>query len=137
MPRRIFIAYAGEDRDQANGFRLLRWNINVEFTFFDRSLLSPVQSQDPDYIKRCIRDQMHGTSVTVVLIGETTHSNDWVEWEIEESARRGNGLLGIRLKGHSTARIPPALTKYGARTINWEPSNFEAAIERAAREAGR
>lgn len=137
MARRIFIAFDGDDRDQASGFRLLRWNINVEFSFFDRSLLSPVQSRDAEYIKRKIREQMHGTSVTVVLIGENTHRNDWVDWEIEESAGRGNGLLGIRLKGQSGARIPPGLTRHGARTINWEPSIFEAAIEQAAKNAGR
>jgi len=137
MPRRVFIAHAGEDHNQAMGFRLLRWNINVDFTFFDRSLLTAVQSNDPIYIKRRIREELNGTSVTVVLIGETTYRNDWVGWEIEESAARGNGIVGIRLKGQSNARIPPGITECKARVVDWNPDVFGEEIERATRDAGR
>lgn len=35
------------------------------------------------------------TSVTVVLIGAETSKRKWVNYEIEESYRRGKGLLGI------------------------------------------
>lgn len=137
MSRRIFISHTGEDRLQVRGFILLRWNINVDFTFFDRSLIDPVKSDDPNYIKKCIRDKMNGTSVTVVLIGSNTYKSKWVRWEIEESVDRGNGILGIKLKGKSAARAPAALKEWGAKVINWEPSIFQNAFERAAQEAGR
>lgn len=137
MARRVFIAHASEDHDQAMGFRLLRWNINVDFSFFDRSLLAAVDSSNDQYVRRRIREEMLGTSVTVVLLGDETYRNSWVKWEIEESHERGNGLLGIRLKGHSDARIPGALTQSGARVVNWDPEIFEAEIEKAARNAGR
>ncbi len=44
-----------------------------------------------DWIDR----QMEGTGVTVVLIGERTSERQFVRYEIQESHRRGNGLLGI------------------------------------------
>ena len=37
----------------------------------------------------------NGTSVTVVLIGAKTSERDWVKYEIDESLKRNNGLLGI------------------------------------------
>ncbi|MHC4198133.1 MAG: TIR domain-containing protein, partial [Planctomycetota bacterium] len=129
MARFVPIAHYSADREQVNGFRLLRWNINVNFTFFDRSLLSRVDSEDEAYIRRCIRDEMHGTSVTVVLIGNKTHISKWVRWEIEESDDQNNGLLGIKLKGKSTAITPSLLREYDAEILTWQPEKFKDAIE--------
>ncbi|HWG89360.1 MAG TPA: TIR domain-containing protein [Candidatus Thermoplasmatota archaeon] len=137
MPRRIFISYQHEDQMQAKGFRLLRWNNNVEVDFFDRHLLDPVKSKDDNYVKRCITEQMKGTSVQVVLIGEKTHQSKWVAWEIEKAREMGKGILGIRLKGAEGAQIPAGLTEVGAEVIGWGPSEFNDAIERAAIAAGR
>ena len=38
---------------------------------------------------------MEGTSVTVVLVGEKSCSSRWVKYEIKQSIKRGNGLLGV------------------------------------------
>ena len=72
MARRIFISYQHDDRMKAKGFNLLRWNRNVETEFVGRHLLDPVKSSDPAYISKKIREQLKGTSVTVVLIGDST-----------------------------------------------------------------
>ena len=44
-----------------------------------------------------IDEQLNGTTVTAVLIGQETASRDYVQYEIEESARRGNGFVGIHI----------------------------------------
>lgn len=137
MARRIFIAHQHGDRQQVKGFILLRWNINVNFSFFDRSLVDPLDSENETYIRRRIREEMHGSSVTVVLIGEKTNQSKWVNWEIEQSANRGNGLLGIKLKGKSGSKTPSLLRTNGAEVLTWQPDEFEGAIERAAVAAGR
>jgi len=48
-------------------------------------------------IKKWIDDNLFGSSVTIVLIGAQTYTRPWVKYEIEESSKRGNGLLGISL----------------------------------------
>lgn len=143
MPRRIFISFQHDDRMRAKGFNLLRWNPNVDVEFVGRHLLDPVDSTNEDYIRQCVREQLKGTSVTVVLIGDKTHDSDWVASEIEESLKKEkpNGILAIRLDGDSP--LPPdslvarALTDAGAEIIGWNPHEFADAIERAARAAGR
>jgi len=55
----------------------------------------------------------------------------------EQSVERGNGLLGIKLKGKSNAKVPEELRDYEARVINWDLHIFEDTIELAAKEAGR
>jgi hypothetical protein len=38
---------------------------------------------------------LKNTTVTAVLIGAKTAEREWVDYEIIESVKRGNGLLGI------------------------------------------
>lgn len=137
LGRRIFISYHHDDTMQAKGFNLLQWNPNVPFEFVGRHLISPVESEDPEYIRRKIREQLDGTSGTVVLIGNKTAESEWVDFEIRESLARGNGVLGIRLKDVRNVDIPPALKEAGVKVIDWNPEIFADEVERACLIAGR
>ena len=46
-------------------------------------------------MQKWIDEQMKGTSVTVVLIGAETSTRPHVGYEIAESHKKGNGMLGI------------------------------------------
>lgn len=135
MARRIFISCAYEDQAKAKGFNLLRWNKNVGIAFVGRHLLDPVNSTDREYITREIREQLNGTSVTVVLVGGETANSEWVQREIEWSLEKGNGVLAIRLDGDGP--LPQGIVDCGAEVIAWDPSLFDDAIERAALQAER
>src|SRR5207247_2399871 len=107
-----------------------------------RHLLDPVNSTNEKYIKSKIKEMMHGTSVTVVLIGRETCDSEWVQHEIEQSLNKDNpnGVLAVRL---DDARLPlncpvgNALEAAGAEIIDWDAHAFADAIERAALAAGR
>lgn len=137
MGRRVFISYQHNDREQARGFALLQWNRSVDFTFVGRHLLTPVNSENESYIKRRVREEMDGTSVTVVLIGQNTKDSKWVRTEVEDSIARGNGVIGIKLKNQEDAPIPDYLRSKDIEVINWNPSEFSDAVERCALVAGR
>ena len=111
---------------------MLQWNQNVEFEPSVHHLLSPVNSENPQYIRSKINDQITGTSVTAVLIGDHTEKSEWVDYEIKESLARGHPVIGIRLKGHEDAPVPPALNQAGGKVIDWEPQTFSDEIERQA-----
>lgn len=131
--RRVFISYEGSDRMKAKGFRLLRWNKNVDVEFQDRHLLDPVDSTNDQYIRQCIRDEIKGTSTTVVLVGENTKDSDWVDYEIERSLKDGNGLVAIKVDDSiSDEDVPDKLKENGAEIVDWTPDEFSDAIERAA-----
>ena len=139
MARRIFISHQHEDQAQAKGFALLQWNKNVDVEFVGRHLLDPVNSTNVDYITQCVKEQIAGTSVTVVAIGDRTADSSWVPNEVEWSLEKDppNAILGIRLKGHDDAPVPQALLDCGAEVINWEPDEFQDAIDRAVAGAHR
>jgi hypothetical protein len=63
--------------------------------FIDSADFEEVKKGGDKAIQEWIDNQLKGTSVTVVLVGEKTCSSRWVKYEIEKSIERGNGLLGI------------------------------------------
>lgn len=143
MTRRIFISYQHDNQMQAKGFNLQGKNPNIDFDFVGRHLLDPVDSENEGYIKSKIREQISGTSVTVVIIGKETAYSEWVAWEIKESLNKEkpNGIVGVLLKD---ATPPPrdspvgkALYEAGAEVVEWKQEEVEAAIERSAKAAGR
>jgi hypothetical protein len=65
--------------------------------FFDASIWEEAKKKGDAAIKKMIDDALVGTSVTAVLIGAKTASRTYVQYEIDESVERGNGLLGVRI----------------------------------------
>ncbi len=63
--------------------------------FIDGVDWEEVKRKGEDNIKRWINEQLEGTSVTVVLIGAETSERPWVDYEIRESWKRGNAIIGL------------------------------------------
>lgn len=135
--RRVFISYEGSDRKKAKGFRLLRWNKNVDVEFHDRHLLDPVDSTNDQYIKRCINNELKGTSVTVVIVGENTKDSEWVDYEVQRSLDKGNGIVAVKLPGVDDNKVPEKIRENGGEVVEWNPHEFDGAIERAAKQRSR
>jgi len=141
MARSVFISFESGDRGKAHGFNLLRWAKNLDVDFRGRHLLKAVKSDDSGYVSQRIKEQLSGTSVTVVLIGKDTAKSDWVSKEVQWSLEKSNpnGIVGIVVD--PGASIPEGLTDCGAEILNWrspkDVAEFGPAIERAACAAGR
>ncbi len=65
--------------------------------FWDAASWEEVKKKGDEAIKSWIRDQLKGTSVTVVLIGTETSSRKYVQYEIEQSLAKYNGLIGVHI----------------------------------------
>ncbi|MDI6603474.1 MAG: TIR domain-containing protein [Patescibacteria group bacterium] len=63
--------------------------------FWDAASWKEVKKKGDAAIKKWIDDQLIGASVTVVLIGAETSNRDYVKYELEQSWKKGNGILGI------------------------------------------
>jgi len=63
--------------------------------FWDAASWEEVKNKGDEATKRWIRDQLGGTTVTVVLIGTVTSERKYIQYEIDQSWERGNGLIGI------------------------------------------
>jgi hypothetical protein len=116
MSRRVFFSFHFDDSFRANQVRMANVVGGTEAAgFYDHSLYEETK-RGVEAIRREILEQLEGTSVTVALIGADTASRSWVDFEIRESIRRDNGLLGITIHNLSGPPWP------GAPPLLWGPS---------------
>ena len=87
--RHIFISFDHENLDEVNLLRGQAKNDKVDLQFDDHSVKEPYDSSNADYIKRQIREKIDRCSVTMVYLTDKSASSSWVNWEIEESIKRG------------------------------------------------
>lgn len=100
MGRRVFFAFHYQREIWRANIVRNSWLTKEDWEdagFFDASLWEDAETHGPAAVKRLIDGGLRYTSVTAVLIGAETADRHWVRYEIEESCKRGNGLIGIRI----------------------------------------
>lgn len=130
--RRVFLSFRGRDIDLVNLFRGQAKKENTDLDFIDFSLQVPFKSENAEYIQRGIRERIENSSVTIVLIGETTYRSAWVDWEIRESLRLGKGVIAVKLREDTSIRTPRALIEHGIEPLSWDQKRISQAIQEAA-----
>lgn len=132
ISRHVFISFDHEDMDEVNLLRGQAKNDKQDLQFDDHSVKEPYDSENADYIKRSIREKIDRCSVTVVYLSEKTASSKWVNWEIEESLKRGKGVIGVYNGDAPPARVPSAFQQNGCKAVKWEHAALTKAIEDAS-----
>lgn len=164
MPRKVFFSFHYK-RDAVRAGQVRNSNVVTSNTiqtsdFIDAAKWESVKKNGAPAIEKWIADQLYGTSVTVVLIGSETSKRDWIKYEIDESLKRGNGLLAIYIHncrdfaGNTDSKgVNPfdnlSITRNGIsqklsaiyKTYDWinddGRSNLGSWIEAAAKQAGK
>lgn len=96
MARRVFFSFKYEDVSRAMVVRNSWVTQGKEAAgFVDAADFEAIKQRGDQAIKNWIDNQLNGTSVTVVLVGDKTCGSRWVKYEIAKSIEIGNGLLGI------------------------------------------
>ncbi len=146
MARRVFFSFKYDDVSRAMIVRNSWVTKDRESAgFIDAADFEAVKRQGDGAIRRWIDSQLQGTSVTVVLVGSKTCSSRWVQYEIDQSIARGNGLLGVDIskikdfQGSTTDRCGQIPKGYPFHLWNSHDGfrNLGQWIEDAARAAGR
>jgi hypothetical protein len=112
--------------------------------FQDASLWEEAKKKSDEAVKRLIDKGLEGTSVTVVCIGAKTAGRKFINYEIERSIARGNGLVGIQIhhlkdqdQNTDLAGLTPAgLSSYKVHKYS-DKENLAKWIEQAAKDAGK
>ncbi len=107
MPkRRVFVSYHHES-DQNFYWEFARLFGDAYQLVTDRSLERPVDSDDPTYAMRRIREShLKGASCTIILCGMATFGRKYVDWEICASLNQDAALIGVHLPTFFPAPIP-------------------------------
>ena len=129
--KRVFLSFAYEDINQVNGLRGLIQNPNHELEAYDESVREPINSRNAGYIKKRIGEKIKRSSVTLCLISATTHKSEWVDWELGESARQGNTIIAMALKGVNRASLPKLIRERNLTAHLWNPDVLSDLIAKA------
>jgi hypothetical protein len=100
MAKRVYFAFHYQDviDFRANVVRKHNLTEGVESAgYYDHSMWEEAKSKSPDALKRLINSELEGTTVTVILIGSDTWVRRWVRYEIFQSIKRGNRVLGVHI----------------------------------------
>jgi hypothetical protein len=146
MARKVFFSFKYEDVARAMIVR----NSGViqgseKAGFLDKAEFEAIERTGNAGIQRWIDGQLSGTSVTAVLVGANTNRSRWVKYEIDESIKRGNGLLGIDISKVAALKLPTTSCcaempkNYSFYLWNKDEGhlNLGSWIEKAAKAAGR
>ena len=146
MPRSVFFSFRYRHVFRVNQIRAIPNITGVASAGFrDASLWESVKNNERT-IKNMIDRALYGTSVTVVCITYGISTRRWINYEIDQSLLRGNGLLGIQLHevydgAHPDNRVgstPSQITNNNFRVYSYtNHANLAYQIEEAARLAGR
>jgi hypothetical protein len=127
--KRVFLSFVVEDQSLVTLFRGQAKNKNSDLEFSDYSVKEPYDSQNATYIRSRIRERISAASVTICLIGETTYTSKWVDWELRASREEHNRIFGVRLHSNATKDVTPkALSDLSAPIYNWDIDAIVKAI---------
>lgn len=148
MARRVFFSF----HYQRDIFRVnqIRSIPNITGTaaagFQDASLWEESKKKGRAVIEKMIDDALYNTTVTLVCIGNQTANRQYVNYEIEQSIARGNGIVGIQIAhliGHdkqadAQGATPKLLTDNGFKIYKYvDHEKLAARIKEAANAAGK
>jgi hypothetical protein len=114
--------------------------------FKDASIWEEAKKKGDAAIKKLIDEGLKNTSVTVVCIGAKTAGRKYINYEIDQSIDRGNGIVGIQIhhlkdkdgKTDSVGDIPHKLETNGYKTYKYvDHEKLSKRIEEAAKVAGK
>ena len=147
MVRRVFFSFHYKYVWKVNQIRSMP---NITGTaaagFQDASLWEKAKKKGDKEIKRMIDKGLENTSVTVVFVTYGTASRKYINYEIDQSIARGNGLVAVQIhhlkdqngKTGSPGAIPAQIKANGFKAYKYTNKNALALwIEEAAKLAGK
>ncbi len=148
MARRVFFSFHYQrDVWRVNQIRNIPNITGVSAAGFqDSSLWEEAKKKSDAAIKKLIDDGLQNTSVTVVCIGQKTAGRQYINYEIQQSINRGNGIIGIQIHHlkdsngdiDSAGPDPSLLTSNGYKIYKYvDYEKLANRIEEAAKDAGK
>ena len=105
MARRVFISYQHKDRHAKELLKAQAENKRMDLSLNDQSPSKPFSSS----WKSRMKNRIENSSATVVMIGKDTYKSKAVNWEIEQSRKQGNKIIGVQIHRGQHHRLPSAM----------------------------
>ena len=115
MAHNVFLSFTMEDMGLANLFRGQAESRQSALMFRDYAVKEAFEHAWKTNAERLIRS----CSVTICLIGKTTHQSKAVDWEVRKSAELGKSIMAVAI-GSPTPILPPSLAELNVSPLPWD-----------------
>ncbi|MBX7141125.1 MAG: TIR domain-containing protein [Chitinophagales bacterium] len=118
----IFISHYGKDDEQVQSLkaRLKEQGYNVRNFSVDSTNHKDGRIPRREVVERLLKMRIKWSSSVICLIGDKTHTREWVDFELDEAYQQGKKIIGIYTHGSmETAELPEKLKKYASNIIGW------------------
>lgn len=127
----VFISHSWDYVNDLMGLRnllLSRGYFNVLFN--ETPPHDPINSQNADYIKRVIKQNIQNSDVVIGMSGMYAAYSEWMEWELQTAKSLGKPILGVIPWGQQ--RVPYAVSSKANMLVRWNTESIVAAIRQLA-----
>jgi len=111
MARKTFISYKYSEAKDLRDDILKALGKDASYYQGETADSPDLTDTSVENIKKNLRDMIHGTSVTIVVISPNLKDSKWIDWEIEYSLKeikrndkvsRTNGIVGVIMKNEGS-----------------------------------
>jgi len=106
--KKVFISYYSKSDSHYKNM-VIAWANNNKFKLQldDVSTDIKIKSEDTNYLKKRMKQQIDKADYFMVFVGKNTHKRDWVTWEIEQAKILNKPIVAVKEK--RTHKSPDAL----------------------------
>jgi hypothetical protein len=118
----IFISHYGKDDEHVQSLktRLKEQGYDVRNFSVDSTNHKDGSIPSPQVVERLLKMRIGWSSTIICLIGNRTHTRDWVDFEVEEAFKQGKRIIGVYSHGSmETAELPDSVKRYASNIIGW------------------
>lgn len=130
--RDVFLSFSTEDKGLVDLFRSQARDRQAALVFRDYSIKETFEHAWKTNAERLIR----ACSVTLCLIGGTTHRSKAVDWEIRKSVELDKYIMAVSLEP-TVPRVPPALAALNVAPLPWDIERIVGELNGIGTECGR
>lgn len=131
--KKVFISYDhSEDRHYKDLLGAWHANDAFEFEFDQRSPNVAINSDDAVKVKQALTAMMKSADYLLVIVGEKSHTSQWMSWEIDRAKQWDLKLKLAAVKLHYWNTTPPGLLNTGtAFATTFEQDKIITALNQA------
>lgn len=80
-------------------------------------------------LERVLRRKITWAQCVIVVIGNSTHTSRWVQYEVEQAHKQGKTIVGVYARGCADAKLPDGLRRYATSIVSWNTDSIMRAVD--------
>jgi len=128
----VFISHSWAHVDDLRALRDLlekRGYFHVEFE--ESSPDKPINSENPEYIKRRLREKISNSDIVLGIPGMYASRSDWMKWELDTAMAEGIPIVGVIPWGQE--RVSSVVKLRAIECVGWNTESIVKAIRKHAK----